>query len=320
MQDVLLSIVIPCYNAFSVMGQALSWLERNKGTLIEAVIVDDCSTDDSYDKLLSYVKTSGVNIQLYQNERNSGAGETRNYGIQKATGKYITFLDADDCFSEKYYGTVLPYLKKDYDCIIYDHVVVDGEQTTKGSAFFCDMASCDLDKKEALVFVRGATWGKIYKREQIIEKGVRFLDIPRNEDMPFTKCAVAASGTIAYIKQPLYQYIQREDSLMHNIDLLTPQNAQKAFFHVKERLERDYPEEVEGMFILEYLYSTCQTNLRFMKQKEWKQWVRQCKQLYPQFMRNKYYGRYGLSRRIIFRLIDIRSYSILKLLLYLFHR
>ena len=63
-------------------------LEECNPNELEVVIVDDCSTDDSYSQLIQYSKTTPLSVTVIQNDRNSGPGVSRNRGIEKATGEY----------------------------------------------------------------------------------------------------------------------------------------------------------------------------------------------------------------------------------------
>ncbi|EOM2498894.1 glycosyltransferase family 2 protein, partial [Escherichia coli] len=63
-------------------------------------IIDDCSTDDTFSLINSRYKNN-QKIRILRNKTNLGVAESRNYGIEMATGKYISFCDADDLWHEK---------------------------------------------------------------------------------------------------------------------------------------------------------------------------------------------------------------------------
>ena len=70
---------------------------------------------------------------------------------------------------------------------------------------------------------------------------MRFGNMLRNEDMPFTKIAIALSESVYYCKKTLYLYVQHSNSLMHNENLLDERNSQIAISLVKEKIENyDY--------------------------------------------------------------------------------
>lgn len=101
----LISIIVPCYNygiyikdcINSLIGGNSSLGEMKPQTLqsFEVVIVDDASTDDSWQKIQE-VTDSRMGIRSYHLEKNMGTAKVLNYAIERAVGKYITFLSADD--------------------------------------------------------------------------------------------------------------------------------------------------------------------------------------------------------------------------------
>ena len=90
------SVVIPVYNSYNLLEKCLETLEEQTYKDFEVVIVDDCSTDNSFEKLQNYSQDSKLNFHVFKNDKNSGPGETRNNGIRNATGEYVIFIDSDD--------------------------------------------------------------------------------------------------------------------------------------------------------------------------------------------------------------------------------
>lgn len=92
-----LSIIITSYQAEKTIARAIkSAISASKQEDIEIIAVDDCSKDETC-KIIKHFQKDNKNIKLYVMEKNSnGPSKPRNYGISKATGEYITFLDDDD--------------------------------------------------------------------------------------------------------------------------------------------------------------------------------------------------------------------------------
>jgi len=87
-----ISVVIPLYNKGFIISETLNSVLAQTFTDFEVVIVNDGSTDNSFEIVSQF---SDNRIQLFQQE-NKGAAAARNLGIEKATGELIAFLDADD--------------------------------------------------------------------------------------------------------------------------------------------------------------------------------------------------------------------------------
>lgn len=93
-----ISVVMPVYNSALFVGQSIeSVLSQSCGDF-EFVIVDDCSTDGSYDILCEYSKADS-RIRLYKNEKNMGVSYTRTFAVSQAQGEYIALIDSDDVWT-----------------------------------------------------------------------------------------------------------------------------------------------------------------------------------------------------------------------------
>lgn len=93
----LVSIITPLYNAQDFIAQTIASIQGQTYQNWEQVIVDDLSTDRS-SEIVKEIALKDTRIQLVTLSRNSGAAEARNKATELATGDYIAFLDADDCW------------------------------------------------------------------------------------------------------------------------------------------------------------------------------------------------------------------------------
>lgn len=94
-ETMLISVVMPVYNAEKYIGQAIESVKKQTYHEWELIIVDDCSHDRSLEIAKAYEKIDS-RIHVEQLEKNSGVAVARNYGIKKANGEYIALLDSDD--------------------------------------------------------------------------------------------------------------------------------------------------------------------------------------------------------------------------------
>lgn len=97
MSELMVSVVMPAYNCERYIDKAISSVLAQKASL-ELVIVEDRSTDNTAEVIKPFLSDS--RIIYIQNEHNMGAAASRNAGVKRALGKYIAFLDADDCWRE----------------------------------------------------------------------------------------------------------------------------------------------------------------------------------------------------------------------------
>jgi glycosyltransferase involved in cell wall biosynthesis len=94
----LVSVVMPVYNAEAYLKDAVESMLYQTYPAIELIIVDDHSTDNSWEILKSYKEQFPTRIKLIRTKKNLNCGgdTCANYGISKAIGKYIARMDADD--------------------------------------------------------------------------------------------------------------------------------------------------------------------------------------------------------------------------------
>jgi len=92
------SIVVPAFNSEKFIESTIESVLCQTFKFWELIVIDDCSTDNTVCLVSVYVKKYPAQIRLLTNQVNSGSAVSRNKGIQSARGKYIAFLDADDCW------------------------------------------------------------------------------------------------------------------------------------------------------------------------------------------------------------------------------
>lgn len=313
MDRILLSIIIPCYNSYNLMKKGLSYLEKNYDYPFEVVVVDDCSTDSSYRDLLDYSNNSKLRILVLENSKNVGPGESRNFGITRASGKYIVFLDADDWFEENFFDTIFPLLRKDPDCVVFDfEYVYDDKEKQPYSIFYSKQEVGIIDPAKALVFVRSGTLGKVYKRDIIVQNGVKFLSMKKGEDFPFTKISVSKCKTIIYTDKTHYEYYQHNSSLMHTNTHDNYLGMFNAFMEIYKNVYKDYPDEVEGIFVYECLYSTGISTTSLLDRHNWKEYIEKLESLFPHYFKNPYLPYFPVRIRVLLKVIHFRMYNLVK--------
>jgi glycosyltransferase involved in cell wall biosynthesis len=94
------SVVVPLYNKQNSIEKTLESIARTENLSVEVIVVDDCSTDNSFEIVESLSRTRG-NLKLFRHPFNKGAGIARNTGLREASGSYVLFFDADDRLLEK---------------------------------------------------------------------------------------------------------------------------------------------------------------------------------------------------------------------------
>ena len=120
----LVSIITPTYNAEKFIIETLKSVQNQTYQNWEMILVDDASTDETV-KIISDFAEKDSRIKLFKLEKNSGNGFARNIALEKAVGKYIAYLDADDLWFPNKLEKQIAFLKENnshftfsfYDCI-----------------------------------------------------------------------------------------------------------------------------------------------------------------------------------------------------------
>lgn len=188
-----LSILIPVYNVERYLRRCLDSILSQQIEGVEILLGNDGSIDGSASICDEYAKQYG-NVAVFHNE-NMGAGAERNFLIDKAQGKYIWFVDADDYIED---GTITSILTKaednpDSDMITMTFRMVDAEGR-KGEFWDVPESERCLTGKEALKkgLFTGYIWEKLYKRAFLDEFHIRFHEeLTNQEDFVFNTLALS---------------------------------------------------------------------------------------------------------------------------------
>lgn len=176
-----LSIIMPVYNGEKYVDASIGSVLSQTGidtTELELILINDGSTDESITKLKRYADDHAEMIRLISRD-NRGAANSRNEGIQLASGKYVTFLDQDDHIDNDFVVTLLNATREtDVDVVHsgFKHVDMNGE-----------VHGVTLPKKVelGLLFAIPA-WAKIYKKAFLKHNNITFYDNNIGEDNVFT--------------------------------------------------------------------------------------------------------------------------------------
>ena len=111
MEKPLVSIITPSFNCEKFIAKTILSVQNQTYKNWEMIIVDDCSSDETV-SIIKEISSQDNRIQLFQLDTNSGTGIARNTAIDKAMGKYIAFLDADDLWKPLKLELQIDFLKK----------------------------------------------------------------------------------------------------------------------------------------------------------------------------------------------------------------
>ncbi|WP_034452002.1 glycosyltransferase family 2 protein [Butyrivibrio sp. AE2032] len=273
--DVLVSVIIPAYNSEKYIRECLEATLNQTYTNLEIIIVDDGSSDLTTSICEGYDGTD-ARIRLYSLAQ-KGVSATRNYGIKKATGKYIVFFDADDIpdrdIIECYLKAADDWKEKETAFITcgmyYDNIVnknVDDRISILESQHGYIQGENYLLKRNvasvlAWLKIFNFVTNKLYDVDLIRNNGLRFDEsVHIGEDLKFNLDYLDVSkGYIGMINKPLYHYVKRsEDSLSltyHENDIQDTKDVYRRFLEWEAK-QKDVTEDnllvVKSIFITDW--------------------------------------------------------------------
>ena len=203
-----ISIIVPIYNASKYLKKCLDSLVNQTKKELEFILINDGSTDDSESIIKSY-KDSRIK---YFKRSNHGIGKTRNFGINKAVGKYIMFLDSDDYLEENACEELYKKIEKEkLDVVVCDFYRVDSNSKEVEKIISFKNTSLK-DNPNLLLNINLAPWNKIYRSALIKNNNIKFIEDLKYEDAPFVALSLLKSKKIGKVDKPLINYTIHEKS------------------------------------------------------------------------------------------------------------
>lgn len=215
------SVIIPVYNVESHLEVAVDSVVNQTYSHFELILVDDGSTDRS-SVICDSLSKSNARIRVIH-QKNSGVSVARNTGIEAASGKYITFVDADDTLMPDALDTMVGLLEKDkVDCVRTRCVTLQKNklsilrERTELGVYNNDHIQ-QLRSAIATGDMMGYSWLLLIKRDILIKKCVRFpVGISIMEDAWFYLDLLKSIKSISISDAITYNYVIHDTSASHS--------------------------------------------------------------------------------------------------------
>ncbi len=280
-----ISIIVPVYNGEATIERCVtSLLNQTIGMdRMEILLVDDCSTDDTYSILKAFEAKFPDVIHVIQTPENLRVGGARNLGIKHATGKYVGFVDADDWVEPVMYEHMIEKALS-YNCDVVNcrhsrdtQYGLLGENVKTGAD---DMGIVITNEKERSDFIVSNVMGiclafHIYRRSMLLENEILSPEKIAYEDNLFDPMVYLYAQRIYLLEEVLYHYYVNPNSIVLSLD----QPYHRDFFTVGKLRFEEYKKRgvlekfydaitfdflmgfyVAGLKVLVLRYSTPQIN------------------------------------------------------------
>lgn len=255
--DKLVSIIVPIYNIEKYLNKCIGSIVNQTYKNLEIILIDDDSPDNCPAVCDEWAKKDS-RIKVMHKE-NDGLSQARNSGYQMSTGEYICFIDGDDWIESDFIETLASQLDKGADIADCATRLCDEKDVTILIRGFNENKV--IDNTTALQFLFKETgiyqtvWNKLYKRNII--DSVKFPAGKWHEDDFWTWKVFLNAKSISVTSKPMYNYLQRENSIMGDSYSLKRLDAVQSAYECFEALNDNaqYSSLVKNRFISRVMYN-----------------------------------------------------------------
>lgn len=211
------SIIIPVYNVEKYIERCLESVINQTVKPFEVILVDDGSEDDS-SEICKKISKKYEFIKYYQKE-NGGLSDARNFGLLRATGDYIIFLDSDDTIENDTIRILTSTLKdnKEVEIIIGNAIKIEaGKEKKMSNGFDQEIMEIGINyyydsmKKDSFLV---PTWIHIFNRKFLLNNNLLFTKNLLHEDEDHTPRCLLVAKTVLVTDIYFYNYYIRENSI-----------------------------------------------------------------------------------------------------------
>ena len=208
------SIIVPVYNAADYLASTVNSVLNQTMADWEMLLSEDGSTDGVTPALCDQIATGDERIHVLH-KPNGGAGDARNYALDKASGDYIVFLDSDDKLEPEALETLKTQLQitpADV-CIFGYRMILNNQEIPTAPSEYPYHEPFTLTQAPQLLLGSPAAWCAVWKRQLFETTNIRFRPRGWGEDLAMTRKMLTQAASIVLIPDLLYRYIIREGSV-----------------------------------------------------------------------------------------------------------
>ena len=204
----LLTVIIPTYNMEAYLNQCLdSLLTEKSKSLLDVLVINDGSKDRSSEIAHGYESKYPGTVRVID-KPNGNYGSCINRGVDEGCGKYVTILDADDCFDKNTFDEYLDALAKvDVDLFLSDTLQVTAEGNVIKAVRFLMPTSTVLNFADYSKVDELPMHSIAYKLENVRKLGYRQTEGISYTDTEWAFFPMQAVKTCFYFPKPLYRYL-----------------------------------------------------------------------------------------------------------------
>ncbi|MBR2845412.1 MAG: glycosyltransferase family 2 protein [Solobacterium sp.] len=216
-----ISVVVPVYNVRDYLRKNIESILAQTFTDYELILVNDGSKDDSLSILREY-EQKDPRITVID-KPNGGLSDARNAGMAIASGKYIQFIDSDDFVEPQLLEKCRQKLEETgADMVIFDiyqYFLATGKKEIIANTYDASGVYSIRTNPELIVNIQNCAWNKMYKLSLFKDNDIIYPWGCYYEDLGTTYRLLARCDKVAFINEPLYDYLQdRPGNITHQFN------------------------------------------------------------------------------------------------------
>ena len=207
------SIIVPVYNVEKYIKDCLTSILNQTYDNFEVIVVNDGSPDSS-EEIIKDLAKKDKRLKYFKKE-NGGISDTRNFGIEKSTGKFFLFVDSDDTINEDLLQKVNDAIDDKTELVRFGAKKINNNDVTYESPqVFTDISGSIAFEKLINLSLFATVWSFAFKRSFWDENKFKFAKGKVHEDFGLMPLVVMKAEYVSSIEYPGYNYIIRENSIM----------------------------------------------------------------------------------------------------------
>ena len=204
------SIVMAMFNAEETLAKAIESVQKQTLSSWELIVVDDGSTDSSFEVLQGYARND--ERVIFYRQHNLGPGAARSLALKNCMGDYVAFLDSDDYWEADFLESVEAVASTERSDVLFIERIYEREDgsyvgrsdisSNKG------LTKVEIIKRQMAGLI---PWGmgKVFRYRLLEDVRAGFTNLEVGEEAIFSFEIVNASYSISFVEKPIYHYVKR---------------------------------------------------------------------------------------------------------------
>lgn len=212
-----LTVIVPVYNVAEYLPKCLDSLIGQTLKDLKIICVNDGTTDNSGEILADYAKKD-VRISVIT-KKNGGLSSARNAGLKECKTEFVMFCDSDDYYEPEMCEKMLEAISESESdlAICGKHIIYNTHEEMRESDenyYKLKYRGKNRINDELILNTNVSVLNKIFRMKIIQENKIEFPEGLNNEDFYFYNAYMSMSETAYFLREPLYNYVRRENSIM----------------------------------------------------------------------------------------------------------